>query len=243
MPILKHFNKNFFKKWSSEMAYVLGYTFADGAVYSNKRGSSYLEYTSTDLELINKVKVLLNSEHKISKRMKYNPNCKDSYRLQIGGVELLKDLEKYGIRQNKSLTVKFPIIPNKYLSSFIRGYFDGDGCVHFEKYFKKDRNKDNWVFTTDFTSGSKGFLTGLWNSIEKYVSGGYLYKKRGGYSLVFSRHDSVALFRLMYNNVSSRMFLERKYKVFLKAFGILKYNIAGVVQSGLRRLPVDYCSL
>jgi len=65
MPMFRNFNKEFFKEWSKEMAYVLGYTFADGAVYTNKRGSCYLEFTSTDKELIYKVRDLLLSEHKI----------------------------------------------------------------------------------------------------------------------------------------------------------------------------------
>ncbi|MGD0977287.1 MAG: LAGLIDADG family homing endonuclease [Minisyncoccia bacterium] len=224
------YNKEFFNKWSNEMAYVLGFICSDGYVYRNPRGSNYLGFISTDKEIIEKIKKTLNSNHKIGFKDKsaQNKNWKKSYVLQIGGKQLVNKLKEFGIVQNKSLTIKFPDVPKKYIGAFVRGYFDGDGCAHFKQYFKKDRNKFNWVFTTDFTSGSKKFLIGLWKNVKTYTKGGYLNKKNGGYTLVFSRHDSVALFRLMYNNVSSKLFLERKYNTFLKAFRVLKYNIAGV---------------
>lgn len=41
-------NKEFFKCWTSEMAYVLGYFSADGSMFINPRGSRYIEFTSTD---------------------------------------------------------------------------------------------------------------------------------------------------------------------------------------------------
>lgn len=231
MPMFRYFNKDFFRVWSKEMAYVLGYTFADGAVYTNSRGSCYLEFTSTDRELIYKVRKLLASEHKISlrKRSIDNPNWKNSYRIQIGGKELLSNLRKFGIIQNKRLVVKFPIVPKEHRGDFVRGYFDGDGGVNFGKYKKSDRRRLGWSLGTHFTSGSKDFLIGLKSLLKENLSGGCLYRKSdGSYSLTFSRHDSVALFKLMYHNTSSEMFLERKYHVFLKAFQKLKHEVAGV---------------
>jgi len=46
-------------------------------------------------------------------------------------------------------------------------------------------------------------------------------KKSGGYEIVFSQRDSLALFRLMYNNTSDKLFLERKHKIFLNAIETL----------------------
>lgn len=224
------YNKDFFKVWSKAMAYVLGFIAADGYVFKNPRGSHYLGFTSTDKEIIVKIREALASNHKIGVKNKHlqNPNWKRNYTLQIGGKGLTTDLKKYGIIQNKSLVLKFPIVPLRYLGDFIRGYFDGDGCVHLGKYWKRDRNRLDWSFSTDFTSGSKKFLVGLHRALGRKLLGGYLYSKKGGYQLTFSRADSVALFKLMYNNVSSDLFLERKYNKFLKAFRVLHYKIAGV---------------
>lgn len=49
------------------------------------------------------------------------------------------------------------------------------------------------------------------------------------FDLVYSVRDSVALFRLMYHNVTADMFLERKYKTFQKAFQAMNLDAyAGV---------------
>ncbi len=60
-----------------------------------------------------------------------------------------------------------------------------------------------------------------------YVSGGHVNQKKGGYALVFGQWDSIALFQLMYHNVSADAFLERKYNKFQDAFKVL--DIAAVV--------------
>ncbi len=74
---------------------------------------------------------------------------------------------------------------------------------------------------TNFTSGSKSFLIGLWAVLKPYMKGGRMGEKTRGYELVFSQRDSLALFNLMYDNVPAEMFLERKYNTFQKAFKIL----------------------
>jgi len=228
--MFRSYNKDFFKKWSLEMAYVLGYIFADGTIFKNRRGAHFLEIISTDLEIIKKIKKILGSEHKIGIKLRENRKWKTAYRIQIGSKEMIGDLMNRGLIQSKSLVSVFPAVPKLYLGSFVRGYFDGDGGVYFGKCWKRDRGKYTWVFQTGFTSGSKKFLLGLQQSLNGYLKGGYLYtKQRGGYGLNFSRHDSVALFKLMYNNVSTGAFLERKFNTFLKAFRVLKYNVAGVV--------------
>lgn len=222
MPILRTKNEDFFKKWSPEMAYVLGFFAADGNMSPHSNGGRYIEFTSCDKELIEKIRHLIKSNHKISGRIR-SINQKNAYRIQIGSMVLYGDLISLGLTPNKSLTVKFPKIPADYLSDFVRGYFDGDGCVYFRKNRAKDRGKLRWVFQTRFTSGSKKFLDGLHAVLKshKICRGGCLYNKNRGYELVFSHNDGLALSRFMYDNVSAEMYLERKYKTFQKAFKTL----------------------
>lgn len=56
MPIYKTKNENFFKKWTTEMAYVLGFVAADGCLTETKRGTHFLDLQSIDKELIEKIK-------------------------------------------------------------------------------------------------------------------------------------------------------------------------------------------
>ena len=204
------------------MAYVLGFFATDGNMSPHSNGGHYLEFTSCDKELLIKTRNLLKSSHKISGRNR-NPRGKTAYRIQIGSKILYKDLAELGLTPRKSLTIQFPHVPKQYLGGFIRGSFDGDGCVYLRKNWAKDRNKLRWVFQTRFTSGSKQFLKSLHSILKskKICKGGYLYTKKGGYELVFSHHDGLAIFHFMYDNVSADMYLKRKYETFQKAIKIL----------------------
>ena len=206
------------------MAYVLGFFTADGNMSPHSNGGRYIEFTSCDLELIEKIKYLLKSSHKISRRMRPTNSKQVAYRIQIGSVVLYDDLISLGLTPNKSLTIKFPKIPVDYFSDFVRGYFDGDGCVYFKRNWAKDRGKLRWVFQARFTSGSEQFLRELHSLLKnfKICRGGYLYDKNRGHELVFSHHDGLALFRFLYDNVPAEMYLERKYKTFQKAFQVLQ---------------------
>ncbi len=220
MPIYKTKNEDFFKKWSSEMAYVLGFFTADGNMTKHKNGGCYIEFTSNDYEVLYKIKKIIGLDNKISWR---NRNSKIHYRIQMGSKVLYEDLISLGLTPNKSLTIKFPNISLVHLKHFIRGYFDGDGCVYFKQNWAKDRGKFRWVFQVRFTSGSKQFLEVFHSLLKdlKICKGGYLYHKNRGYELVFSHYDGLALFRFLYDNVSAEMYLERKYDIFQRAFKVL----------------------
>lgn len=193
MPIFKRKNEDFFKKWTPEMAYVLGFFTADGNMIKNKRGACFIEFYGTDRDIIEKIKILLNSNHKIGVRHmeKINENWKTAYRLQIGSKIIFGDLLKLGLTPNKSLTLKIPTVPKEFFSHFVRGYFDGDGHVSASEYQKKDRKNKSRVIITGFTSGSKQFLEELKQALDKYkiIKGGTLFCSQG-YRLCFSAKNS-----------------------------------------------------
>ena len=54
------------------------------------------------------------------------------------------NLSELGIIQNKSNILEYPIIQEEFDSSFILGYFDGDGSIYIDK---KRYNKGNITFT------------------------------------------------------------------------------------------------
>ncbi len=219
MPQTKELNEKFFDEWSSEMAYVLGFIFAAGSIFKNKRGGEYLDLTSTDKEIITKIRKVLNSRHKIGIYRPKNSKHKPRYRLQIGSKYLLRKLKELGVTPRKSLTMQFPSVPKTFLGDFVRGYFDGDGGVNLGVYWRKDRSKWKTQFDSRFTSGSRRFLSILHRTLNPHIKGGFIYKKskNSGFELVFAGHDSMNLFKLMYGGVSKDLFLERKYRTFKKA--------------------------
>ncbi|MDO8512724.1 MAG: LAGLIDADG family homing endonuclease [bacterium] len=213
----------FFDKWSPEMAYVLGYFAADGCMFRNKRGSYYIEFTSTDIELIACVKSILESTNKLERYKLKNPKYKIRYNIQLGSKSAFLSLNKLGLTPNKSLIIKFPAVPDEYLGHFLRGNLDGDGCVTFTNYFRKDRGKRYLSLMIRFTSGSRVFLVGMKNRIEQKIPniGGslILYTPRH-HVLAYCTSSARQLYKIMYPNKLVPC-LKRKRDIFLRAFEIL----------------------
>jgi intein-encoded DNA endonuclease-like protein len=216
VPIYKKVNKDFFKKWTPEMAYVLGFFAADGYMTANKRGAHFWNIHINDLELLKEIKRVIESEHKIS--VKNRKGGYTGYRIQIGSNEMYEDLYKLGMRQNKTKSLAVPEVPNKYLCHFLRGYFDGDGHV-WVGWIHKGRNTQTYSIQTVFTSCSYDFLEKLRKRLEASgVERGRLRKGKGDYyRLVYSVLNSLKLYEFMYNELGfSGLFLKRKKVVFEK---------------------------
>ena len=207
------------------MAYVLGYFAADGAMMENSRGAHFIEFHSTDKHLIMTVRRALSSNHKIGVCLRglINPRHKTVYRLQIGSKEMFADLTAFGFVQNKSNSIRLPVIPSQYFGDFVRGYFDGDGCVYFKRLKFSDRKRMRWILMNIFTSGSKAFLQDLHTALKRYnIKGGSIRNKNRGFDLSFSHHDSLALSHLMYDTGRANgLYLPRKYKLFQRAIQTL----------------------
>ncbi|MFA6519788.1 MAG: LAGLIDADG family homing endonuclease [Candidatus Paceibacterota bacterium] len=209
-------NEKFFDIWGPEMAYVLGFMFADGSLEdaSYLRGK-YVRVSSTDKDRIVAIKSLLNSEHTIVRR-DLGGNHKTTYLLRIGSHTLFDRLASLGVTPHKSLTMQFPKMPPKYLADFVRGYFDGDGCAYIDKGLDGRPKR----LLSVFTSGSKSFLEGLHTSLVSNIGiiGTGLHphgSTHGAYQLRYSTRDSLRLFQLMYKGiVPKKLHLQRKYDIF-----------------------------
>lgn len=225
MPIFKTKNNDFFKQWSPEMAYVLGYFAADGCMIKNKRGAYYIEFISTDRELIKGLRTLFKSNHKIGIKPKKNDRCMLNYRLQIGSKIVFSDLLKLGFLPNKSKVIKLPLIPSGFFNHFVRGYFDGDGNVYYGKYKPSDRVGEKTVFQVNFVSGSPYFLPALQKRLKREAGlhGGTLYFAEG-YRLSYSKYDSIRFLNFIYRDVGKNLFLKRKFNYSQKYLSTINYH-------------------
>ncbi len=220
------FNKDFFKIWTKEMAYVLGFMYADGNIVDSIISrAKYISFDSVDLEIIEKIRDTLSSNHKVQiKPGKLTSHIngvyksKDGFRLRIGSKEMFEDLMKLGITPQKSLTIRFPQeIPKSYLGHFARGYFDGDGCVHIMKGRSKLGKQTFKGLTVIFTSGSRLFLEELRNRFEEMgLVRGRIYFGSNSYQLKYSTLESMLWFQIFYGDEASNLFLKRKLDIFIK---------------------------
>ncbi len=224
MPIYKTKNENFFKTWTADMAYILGFFCADGAMTINPRGSKYIDFTITDLNLLEKRRDYLGSNHKIKIRPGNGRGVKNRYRLQIGSKVIFQDLLNLGITPNKTFRMKLPKMPNEYFLDFVRGYFDGDGNV-WSGPTHKDRKTPNLSLRTSFTSGNKNFLQALAEKLNKnYKIHGSLIFREKAYRLTYSNAGSLFLYKFMYNNAN--IYLERKKIVFERYLNLYNAVVA-----------------
>ena len=192
---------------------------ADGYVFTGKRGASYFAIQIKDKDLLYSIRLVLDSEHKISKRI-HKKDKSTFYRLQIGSNEICEDLAKLGVKERKTYRLKLPNIPKTYFGKFIRGYFDGDGNV-WTGFIQRKRFKNTYTIQTAFTSASNEFLKDLCKSLQKRgIKGGGIYKRKNSnaYCLKFSINDSLLLYHLMYDNLKTNLLLLRKKKRFEEFF-------------------------
>lgn len=208
-------NDRFFGKWSSEMAYVLGLFATDGCI--SKSGTMSL--CINDKELLEKVRSVMDSSHKI----KHSSHQEGLYTFRFSREKLVSDLNSLGIFPKKSLNIKFPDVPNIFLTDFIRGVFDGDGSVFFEKRSVK------FPLRASFVSSSPKFIETLQLKLQilgmprKKI---WLQKTKNAISFLlrYAHRDSVRLFKILYKDVpAKKLFLARKYNKFLEGFRMAKH--------------------
>ncbi len=201
------------------MAYVLGFFAADGYITVNKRGGQYWGMDIGDKNLLEKIKAIIQSEHKISLRNRQGGRYQ-TYRLQIGSAQMCDDLRGLDFDERKTKRLLFPEVPDQYLGHFVRGYFDGDGNV-WSGVMHKSRKTSTLTIQTVFTSCSHVFLQQMRKKLEALgIERGVLSRCKGNYyRLVYSVLNSLKLYDFMYNQpyaLRNQLFLIRKKEVFEK---------------------------
>ena len=115
---------------SEEKAYWLGFLYADGYL-NDSRNSITLALSNIDIDTLLRFKSFLKSDKKIRR------NNDNSSKVVIENKKVYKDLIEKGLHQSKTHTIKFPNIVGDLKRHFIRGYFDGDGCITYGKKLSK----------------------------------------------------------------------------------------------------------
>lgn len=196
-------NEDYFKTWSNNMAYILGFFIADGTIATNTQMISFSQKESYILESI---RAELNSNHIITK------NNSGVYLLNLNSKVMRRDLiELHGVTPNKSNSIQFPKVPDEYLSHFIRGYFDGDGYINYKQY------------TVTFVGGSQLFMTELMHVLKEKGFQPQLQIQGKNYRVHIRGRRSIKLFsNWIYENKSNRLYLLRKHDIFQKEILPLK---------------------
>lgn len=212
----------FFEKVDNEeKAYWLGWMYADGCVYENKKGCYF------HLTLHNKDKYILENFKKSLKtnRPIHHQSKKNHDGLFVWNKKMYNDLVRLGCTRRKSLTLEFPkndIVPKHLIRHFIRGYFDGDGCATFNR--KNSRFEAKIISSISFLNGYQMVLKEL--GINKFYMHKRRKSKKGELEYGTIGVGSYKNIKLFYDFLYKDIFfcLERKKQVFENFFGY-KYDI------------------
>lgn len=114
---------------TEEKAYWLGFFYAD-AYNKETTGQIVIELQEGDKEHLYKCAKFFGKPREPFMRLK-NKGKYTAYRLELNGRYLSNSLKAKGCHQTKSFNIIFPNwLPEKLIRHFIRGYFDGDGCIY-----------------------------------------------------------------------------------------------------------------
>lgn len=208
------YNHDYFENIdNSQKAYWLGFIYADGGVFVNPKTNSCelsIKLQASDHNHLRKFNQALGGNVDVSfdtRQCNLNNKMYDSCQIRFYSSKLVRDLGRYGIIPNKTLSIRFPNIDTSLYADFIRGYFDGDGCI----YENKKKNGPSSI-AANFTCGSIEFLEDLRSIL--YENGIYSYivtwKDKTSKLIIGGMKNTHHFLYYIYNNKSE--YLERKYK-------------------------------
>ena len=224
IPMITHprYNRDFtfFDSIDTELkAYWLGAIYADGNIAaSDKYGAYHSSFSSIDKDWIEMFKSDISYEGPLvcEHHKKYD---KDIWKLNFGNREITRQLIQIGCTPAKSMTMEFPTLPEKLVHHFIRGYFDGDGCVFLSQPTWRYKESDEILVKATITSGSKSFLERLvfeLPCLNKKVLGrpGHIHN----YVVNWNSSDTCIMYDYMYEDATR--YLPRKKAKFDEYFKV-----------------------
>lgn len=210
---------SFNEKWldtidTQEKSYFLGLFFSDGC-NSIKVNRFIISLKKSDKDILEKINNLLESDKPL-KFYKTTDGYEDACVLCLTSKYFCNRLKQLGADERKSSKIILPdYLPPNLMPHFIRGYFDGDGGLSLRK------NKNN-IYTGKISIVSNlKFLEGLKNFLEEELNIKiHLYQRSElfGEIRIMKKQDVIIFLNYIYKD--SNIFLDRKYKNYLKILDI-----------------------
>lgn len=204
---------------TEEKAYWLGFLMADGYNHEDRNAICFRLQTE-DLEILEKFKVFLKSDAPIcafSRTTRVNKLQRTYSEIRVNSIHLSKQLAKLGCVQGKTYTLEYPTyISDNLMPHFIRGYFDGDGCICIKK--RNDRKSPNSMSYQLTITGREEFILCLqkWLIKETGVTKTKLEAPANNFARVLHYGGRIAVFKILnYLYKDATIFLKRKHDKYI----------------------------
>ena len=198
-----------------EAAYILGFYIADGCLNGNK---FVITLNEKDKEILEKIRDYMSPITKlIYKKETINKQgivSHPMYSFAFTCKEIVSRLEDLGLGKNKTYLSKSikNVVPKELMWDFIRGYWDGDGCISSSNVTKNVKETSYNYINIGFTIISKD--PDILNEMnEFFIEEGintHVYPDSKGNYLVgtHSKSEIEKIYNKLYT--SSNLFMERK---------------------------------
>lgn len=222
-----YLNESYFENIDSDdKAYWVGFIAADGCLYQpkdNRQDILSISLAIKDKSHLEKFKKCIETKKPLSQGKHGKNNNFEHVSLQISSNKISKDLQKIGITPRKTYHVQWPKIPEEFLPAYVRGYFDGDGCISH----KIEQNNLHSVNVTmvGFVENMKNFQKYL---LSKNIKSSIVFDKRKDRALDFcslvltNKKEKQKFLHLIYDNAT--IYLDRKYYLAQQFIDLCKEN-------------------
>ena len=209
-----------------ENAYILGFYIADGCINGNRFS---IRISAKDRDLLEKIKNYISPISKINdipekinkQGIKSNAMCDFSIR----NDKIVNSLINLGLGYNKTYSNKSikNVVPKEFMWDFIRGYFDGDGCISCSLTHKKHQLKSGELkiyshLNIGFTiiSKDKFILEEMNDFMKSQEIDSYIYPDNKNNFLIGTHSEKEIL--KIYNKLYTKcnLYLKRKLEKFQK---------------------------
>ena len=214
---------DFFKNINTELqSYLLGFYVADGSI-DEKRKTFRIHLSEKDHELVDLYKSIISPEartykileHKTTGRNGKEITAHESYGVDISSSILVNDLINlnYGYKKTYS-NLLLPKMDDNLIRHFIRGYFDGDGCITGWMDYEKGK-KDRFRYSFDICGKTKSLLNDIliyFRICNINVNMSYLSRDDMFRIKTSSKEEVKKIYHFLYDN--SNFYLSRKFNKF-----------------------------
>jgi intein/homing endonuclease len=220
-------NDGYFENIDTEVkAYILGLIYADGYVGDNKFNNIVISLKQSDRKLLERIA----SEIEFTGDIRDSEN-KSGYKsgsinsiLNFSSKQMAEDLRNIGLYPNKSTTMKnMPDIHKDLVRHFIRGYFDGDGCVGFYRNVRTYRQKNGTTKIYEYMKpsvsivGTKDFLEEMKQHMPIEFQNDDSKHDIMEYIVCSGKKNAIKIYKYLYNGAT--IYLERKFLKWQKILG------------------------
>lgn len=199
-------DEDFFEKIDTEQkAYILGLLATDGCVSNNKSHANrvFLSLQARDEHILREVLQAMRADSPVHDRPKGSfPGSGPMKYIAVTSRKLVSDLARLGIVPRKSMTLAYTNISRRLERHYVRGLFDGDGCIHGRGGF--------------YFLGTEFLIDGIIDAIYRHTAIRLKKAKAGRLYRASGYGGSVKVLHWMYRR--STIHLHRKMKIYEECY-------------------------